>query len=595
MINLTGIVNFTKGVLNKGGPASFDRSTAAFDQFRYHDGTVSISNNIQKFYKCSPQPYVSGDLICFAVGELYDTPTGETTLNYLLDHFIARGFKDWEKVNGQFVCVIYDRQNSKLHVINDRFGFRQFYYHLTDGDFNFGSEIKNLKQHVRLELDPVGLFELMAFSYQIGDCTCFSNVKALPAASILTYSASGLSIQRYWRAVYAEEADSVTHEKISESLEIAIKRQMKGERKSLFLSGGMDSRVVAHYASERDKRITAITFGNKNSMDVKFARTVAGKLGLKHLLFEFDPEVFISNANLTVQRTEGCANFMHFKSVQFHPEIKSCADYIITGIPGDMVFGSTVLQQNFGVVQPEELMKHSLSRIFEHSIDELKTLFREDCFDEIYRNFEAQFFKTFEGNTNKLAADFFDSWFLENRVRRFTLTGPSSDNYLFCVRTPFLDYDLFDLSLKIPVAERFAEKIYLETIIKYIPKLRWIPWQKTGLPILMDEREKQLWDKRGQARAAINSIAGKIGFQPFKPLEKIFIDYQKLYGNPVAAKYIQDHILSKGQKWHQFFDLEQLEQVVSQHFTGVKDQHNMISKLLNLSLLEENFVSNSHC
>lgn len=593
MINLAGIVNFTLGNGQLGCSSAAATSSHDFDHSNFHDEHVSISNNIQAFYESPPQPFISGDLICFAVGELYSTPSGVITLNYLLDHFVRYGFDDWDKVNGQFVCVIYDQANSSIHIINDRYGFKQLYYYHERDNLYFGSEIKNLKQYTPLEFDRVGVFELISFSYQLGDCTCFKNVKALSPASILTFSKNNLSIQRYWRATYSADVNAITHEKISESLRVAVKRQMKGKRKSLFLSGGMDSRVIAHYAAESDKNVTAITFGNSNSMDVKFAKTVAHKLRLKHLLFEFDPEVFIKNARLTVERTEGCVNFMHFKSVQFHPEIKQCADYIITGIPGDMIFGSTVMQQNFGVVESETLLKHSLSRILEHSIGDLKTLFSEDCFEKMYDDFEAQFTKTFDGNSNKLAADIFDAWFLENRVRRFTLAGPSSDNYLFCVRTPFLDYDLFDLSLKIPVDERFSEKIYLETIVKSMPKLRWIPWQKTSLPVLMNSQEKQLWEKRCKAREVINSIAGKIGYQPFKPLEKIFIDYKKLYGNPVAAAYIQEHILSQGQKWHQFFKYDQLEKIVSDHFTGVKDHHNMISKLLNLSLIEEIFISST--
>jgi asparagine synthase (glutamine-hydrolysing) len=77
-----------------------------------------------------------------------------------------------------------------------------------------------------------------------------------------------------------------------------------------------------------------------------------------------------------------------------------------------------------------------------------------------------------------------DYYFIDNRVRRFTLMGPVHLMTVIHDRQPFLDNDLLELVYSLPDRERFRNRLYSRMLLRTFPAyFRTIPWQKTGVPI----------------------------------------------------------------------------------------------------------------
>ncbi len=65
---------------------------------------------------------------------------------------------------------------------------------------------------------------------------------------------------------------------------------MERESCLVIFSGGIDSTTCLYWALNKFRRVQAITFdyGQRHSIEVKFARKIAQKLGIKHKIFKID-------------------------------------------------------------------------------------------------------------------------------------------------------------------------------------------------------------------------------------------------------------------------------------------------------------------
>ena len=76
--------------------------------------------------------------------------TSDSDSEVLLAAFEAWGERCVQRFNGMWAFVIWDRQARRLFASRDRFGEKPFYYVVRDGGFWFASEIKALKERVKV-------------------------------------------------------------------------------------------------------------------------------------------------------------------------------------------------------------------------------------------------------------------------------------------------------------------------------------------------------------------------------------------------------------------------------------------------------------
>ncbi len=584
MINIAGVFDLKKerkeitGLLGNIAP---DNRTPV-ETFQVLLPFLGIKNIMHAFSNPSQQPYISDDkrYYAFAEGELTNSTAGPAPLTNLMRHFLSNDLSGWDKVNGQFVIVIYDTHDRKLHIINDRFGFRQFYYCQEGSLLVFASQIKGI---MHLSQKPFtfsdrGVGEFMLFGHHFGEKTSFENIYSLPPSSILSFDGNKLELNRYWKAQYSPD-DEVNEKGLGISLQNAIERQATGGgRKGLLLSGGMDSRIVASVISRKDKSAAAFTFGDRNSMDVKYAENICSILGLRHFILEFQSSKWKENIPAVVWQTEGEASFQHFNSIQFHSRMKANCDTILTGISGDMILGSFINANHFTEVSMDALADYAFNIFLEKPIEEIKKMFDADYLDHMLQLTKKSFSTSLQSNENRIAADILDSWNIENRQRRFIFVGPSSDRYLFDLRSPFYDYDFFDYSLRIPARLRYKEQLYLRTLWEAMPDLRNIPWQKTGAPPFPDRVTELRWKLKNPSN-----------FFARHKYKKHFIDYAQLLRDAYTSEELKTILCTSGQSWHKYFNINEIDRVLDEHY-GSKNHFSIISKLLTLHYVEKLFI-----
>jgi len=191
---------------------------------------------------------------------------------------VLNAFAEWgtgclERFNGMFAFSIWDKKELRLTLARDRYGVKPLYYSVQNGSVIFGSEIKAILEHPEVvgEMDPNGLAEYLTFQNFFTDRTLFKGVRMLPQGHFIHYelgkTAPGDSRpQRYWDYDFSEptkpEDDQAYLEELDRLFYQAVNRQMVSDVElGSYLSGGMDSGSITAVASSQLPYIKTFTVG----------------------------------------------------------------------------------------------------------------------------------------------------------------------------------------------------------------------------------------------------------------------------------------------------------------------------------------------
>ena len=114
------------------------------------------------------------------------------------------------RLNGQFSVAIWDSLERELFIARDRLGIRPLFYHLHDGVFTFGSEVKALAVHpsVDLEIDALALDQIFTGWSCLAPRTPFQDIHQLAPGHFALISKDGIRIKRYWEPTFAITDDA---------------------------------------------------------------------------------------------------------------------------------------------------------------------------------------------------------------------------------------------------------------------------------------------------------------------------------------------------------------------------------------------------
>jgi asparagine synthase (glutamine-hydrolysing) len=197
-------------------------------------------------------------------------------------------------LNGMFAFAIWDASGRKLFLARDRFGIKPLFYTLVGDELVFGSELKAILQHPRVErrIDVLALNEYLSFEYVPTPRTIFRGIRKLPPGHTLSYSVKGAELTRYWDLSLrkSESRPPVSwrdyQERLRHELEQAVRKEMVSDVPiGVLLSGGLDSTTVLAMmtrSSPRRVKSFSIAFEEKSFDESRYARLAASALGSDH-------------------------------------------------------------------------------------------------------------------------------------------------------------------------------------------------------------------------------------------------------------------------------------------------------------------------
>jgi asparagine synthase (glutamine-hydrolysing) len=201
-------------------------------------------------------------------------------------------------LRGMFAFAIWDERQRVLFLARDRLGIKPLYYVLREGHLLFASQVKALLQsgHVPQRLSTPGLRSYLAYGAVSEPLTAIEGVLALPAAHRATLRDGRLEVERYWEppAEETSEADRIEAlEELRALLDDSVRRHLVSDAPlGIFLSGGLDSSLLAALASRHTKhvRTVSVIFDDPALAETQYMESVARHIGSEHVALPLRPQ-----------------------------------------------------------------------------------------------------------------------------------------------------------------------------------------------------------------------------------------------------------------------------------------------------------------
>lgn len=188
----------------------------------------------------------------------------------LTEALAAYGMSVIPRLNGMFAIVAYDNLERKLYLSRDRYGVKPLYYWFNGKVLCFASEIKAILKHpaYRINVNHSALNEYFTFQNVFSYHTLFDGVTMLPPANTICIEVSSTAVKHnsWWDYDFTQTDDKMSFGDAKEETERlfrqAVTRQMVADVPvGSYLSGGMDSGSITAIASSHVDRLSTFTCG----------------------------------------------------------------------------------------------------------------------------------------------------------------------------------------------------------------------------------------------------------------------------------------------------------------------------------------------
>lgn len=241
-------------------------------------------------------------------GEIYNHAELRTELEgrgcvFVSDHsdteVLLHAYREWgdgfvSRLNGMWAFAIFDRSDQRIFLSRDRFGKKPLYWFQRNETFGFASELSALACHPECpqKTSTLALAKFFAHALIPAPHTILDGVwKLRPGHSMVVPLAGGEpAIARYWE--YELDPHPVTDPAAAEGelldvLRRAVTRRLIADVPlGIFLSGGIDSSLIAALASESvavgNLKTFSIGFTEASFDELPFANLVARQIGSEH-------------------------------------------------------------------------------------------------------------------------------------------------------------------------------------------------------------------------------------------------------------------------------------------------------------------------
>ncbi len=199
-------------------------------------------------------------------------------------------------LDGMFALVVWDKLEKRCFMARDFAGIKPLFYSYTPKGLVFASQFNQITKHPWLSqksIFEVGLREYIQLGYMQAPHTIFEGINQLEPGKYIEYfwKEEKLNIKHY-QLFFQETQKQIYQETSKKTLDLvgftiaeSVKEQLKADVPvGVFLSGGIDSTLVAANAVKINPEIESLTIGfeDKEFDESTQAKQYANLLGIKN-------------------------------------------------------------------------------------------------------------------------------------------------------------------------------------------------------------------------------------------------------------------------------------------------------------------------
>ncbi|MBU3915788.1 asparagine synthase C-terminal domain-containing protein, partial [bacterium] len=464
------------------------------------------------------------------------------------------------------------------------------------GLFLFASEIKSILQHPfgRAELDKKALLEYFTFQNFLTERTLFKNIRILPAGHYLLVSSRdqhGVSPKKYWDFKFSEPDHPSDEQEYLEELDRlfkqAVKRQLVSDVEvGAYLSGGLDSGSITSVASSCLPYIKSFTCGfdlhSASGLEMGFDEREKAE----HMSYLFKTEHY--EMVLKAGDMERCLPQLtrHLEEPrvgQSYPNFyisrlaSKFVKVVLSGTGGDEIFGGYPWRYYRAVVNTDFedyidkyylywqrlISNKEIKTVFSPIWKDVKDVWTRDIFRDVFQDHAEQLTRPEDYINHSL---YFEAkTFLHGLL---IVEDKLSMAHGLESRVPFLDNDLVDFSLKLPVGLKCGKLSEVVRINENEPGPKTVRY----------------FEKTRDGKIALRKMMEK--YVPKEISENIkqgFSAPDASWFKGDSLDYVRRIIYNNQSPIYQYFDQQNVQKLVDEHLFGVKNRRLFIWSLINFN------------
>ncbi len=207
----------------------------------------------------------------------------------VLKLYISRGTAAIGALDGMFGLAIWDPRSRLLVLARDRLGIKPIYFTSAADRFVFGSQVRAILASGAVPMRPseAGIANYLATGASVDPTTVIEGIEAVRAGETVLVQDGQIERSEFWRPVWPVR-DVPWHkavENFRERVDAAVQSHLISDvPTSVFLSGGLDSSVIAALASKHSPNIQSVSvvFAEQSFNEGHFSRLVARHVGTRH-------------------------------------------------------------------------------------------------------------------------------------------------------------------------------------------------------------------------------------------------------------------------------------------------------------------------
>jgi asparagine synthase (glutamine-hydrolysing) len=578
---------------------------------KYQDPFLNVARVHLGTFNPEPQPIFNEDktLCIFMDGKIYGYEDRmnelkknghkfyhENDAEYCLHSFEEYGGNIFKNLNGYFFIIIYNLNDEKVLIANDRYGHIPYYRYTDKQGIFFSPEIKAILETdcYKPEIKNDVLINFLTFNkMRFGNSTIFKNIEVIPPATMFEITPHRIRTKQYWELKFSDEKEyneeKIVHNLVKAFLK-ATNERIKGYSKiGLSLSGGLDSRaILASIKGENLRKTITFTYGMPDCDELKIAQKVARIAKTEHRFFPLYPENFIKHANIGMRIQDELDIFVLAPQEFIGEQLRGKIDVILQGVDLDVTLGGEYLDEKIVCANSDnELMSEVMKRLIVFPEEMLLKLFKNEFHAIVKQIPRKSLNDAFRNLKSKEIGDRYDEFLILNSMRRIIMLRYKFIRVNVEPVSPVYDNNFIEIILKIPPKFRMNHYIFRKFFIMLSKKLSEIDYQRTMLPPIVPT---EYWNEGRKLESEKEKLYRNIWVNT---KDRVLVHYKRYYTNfdewirtdNELKNFINETLLSESTlSTKKYFNKDYIKQLIDEHQTGKENHMSRIIYLLSFEL-----------
>ena len=216
----------------------------------------------------------------------------------VLNAYLRWGNSCFSHFRGMFAIALWIQSERRLVLARDRMGIKPLYYCAHEGEIFFGSELKCLFAHsgVRRQISLEGLDHFLSLNYIPGPFTLVDGIVKLMPGRMLEWQSGRCHVTEFAIREKPSQPRNIDEAcgQLEHLLSNAVREQLVADTPiSVWLSGGLDSSSILHYAAQHSSRLKtfSVTFKGSAGDESSHIAQISKHYGTDHCEFDLNPAI----------------------------------------------------------------------------------------------------------------------------------------------------------------------------------------------------------------------------------------------------------------------------------------------------------------